>query len=442
VSVAWQASPEADVAGYRVTRDGVLIADTTATSHADSTVAPGTRYGYTVTAYDTRGLTSSPSAAVSVTTPPAAPGGLTATVSGGQVTLAWGASTGATGYRAYRDGVLVYAGTATGYVDTRPVGTWVYTVTATGAGGESRSAQVIAYVALTVVIAVDATPPGLNATHTWYPAGGGPSVVFNPPPAGTLPRVRLAGEIAGWGNPPPGDDRRTTPVGRVLAERPLRSGRHGKTLTYQGVVEARNDLELRNVTGALARALGDPNMGEGRMVVEPWDGRPAVEYMARVTGYDCPEAYPSMSALGRRSRGFERGFTLQVHLSRGRMFATAWRQVNAVAGQTSLTVDVGGNAPTEPIIYLYQDVAATDSVGSRGLRLGFLTLPDANGVAIDFAARTIQKANGNIDRRGWLDRADASWWAGGQVGLIPGSYPVTRSGARGSWIVKWKDAWW
>lgn len=302
------------------------------------------------------------------------------------------------------------------------------------------------------VLLVDSAPPlvdtvaavpGLNAQHTWYPAGGGPAVVLNPPPAGTLPRVRLAGEIAGWGNPPAGDDRRTTPVGRVLAERPLRSGRHGKTLTYQGVVEASSDLELRNATGALSRAFGDANMGEGRMVVAPWDGRPPVEYTARVTGYDCPEALPAMAALGRRSRGSERSFTLQVHLSRGRMFATAQRQVDAAAGVTDLAVDVGGNAPTEPIITLRNDVAATDLVTHLALNrsLGFLLLPDANGLGIDFATRTIFSINGN-ERRGYLDRANASWWSGGTVGLTVGSQTVRRAAGRGSWTIQWRDAWW
>jgi hypothetical protein len=290
------------------------------------------------------------------------------------------------------------------------------------------------------------TVPGLNAQHTWHPAGGGPAVVINAPPTGTLPRTRLTGEIAGWGTPPPGEDRRTTPVGRVLAERPLRAGLHGKPLTYQGVVEASSDLELRNVTGALARAFGEANMGEGRMVVEPWDGRQPVEYMARVTGYECPEATPSRSALGRASRGFERGFTLQVHLSRGRMFSTVQKQVSAAAGAFSLLVNVGGNAPTEPTIELQQATAANDVVASQAVagqvaRLAFSVLPDATGLRIDFATRKITSLNGN-ERRGSLIRSDASWWAGGQVGLIPGSYFLTRVADRGAWTVFWRDAWW
>jgi hypothetical protein len=261
-------------------------------------------------------------------------------------------------------------------------------------------------------------------------------------PRGVLPRVRLIGEIAGWGNPPPGEDRRTTPVGRVLAERPLRSGRHGKTLTYQGAVEARSDIDLRNVTGALSRALGDPNMGEGRMVVEPWDGRPAVEFTARVTGIELPEAYPSIAALGRRSRGFERSFTLQFHLSRGRMFSTVVRQVDAVAGQTNLVVDAGGNAPTEPTIFLRNDVAATDALEHRGLdlRLGFMLLPDANGLGIYFESRKIRNRFATAQRRSYLDPTDRTWWS--HVGLIPGTQTISRKTGRGTWTIQWRDAWW
>jgi hypothetical protein len=79
VGLGWTASSGPDVAGYRVYRDGAptplngsLI---TGTSYTDTTVAPGTTHSYRVTAVNTSGVQSAPSAAVSATTPGGDPGG-------------------------------------------------------------------------------------------------------------------------------------------------------------------------------------------------------------------------------------------------------------------------------------------------------------------------------------------------------------------------------
>ncbi len=70
VDVAWAASSDdVGVAGYTVTRDGVVVGTTASTSYADTTVAPRTTYAYTVTARDAAGNTSPPSPTASVTTP-------------------------------------------------------------------------------------------------------------------------------------------------------------------------------------------------------------------------------------------------------------------------------------------------------------------------------------------------------------------------------------
>jgi hypothetical protein len=72
VKLTWSDSTDTDaspVAGYHVFRNGSQIADVTSgTSYTDGSVSPGTSYTYTVSAYDTAGLESSPSAALSVTT--------------------------------------------------------------------------------------------------------------------------------------------------------------------------------------------------------------------------------------------------------------------------------------------------------------------------------------------------------------------------------------
>jgi chitodextrinase len=69
VSLDWTDNAESDLAGYRVYRNGALLAPATASAYADTTVADGMTYTYAVTAVDRAGNESGPSATVSATTP-------------------------------------------------------------------------------------------------------------------------------------------------------------------------------------------------------------------------------------------------------------------------------------------------------------------------------------------------------------------------------------
>ncbi len=76
-------------------------------SFVDTTAVNGTTYLYVVTAVNAggEGQPSTQSSGVSPTAPvtlPPAPTGVTATLSGGQVTVTWTAVTGATSYNVYR----------------------------------------------------------------------------------------------------------------------------------------------------------------------------------------------------------------------------------------------------------------------------------------------------------------------------------------------------
>lgn len=73
VSMEWSASTGSSrVAGYRLYRNGSLLATTAVPYYMDSSAAASTRYTYTVAAYDDAGDVSAQSAPVNVTTP--APG--------------------------------------------------------------------------------------------------------------------------------------------------------------------------------------------------------------------------------------------------------------------------------------------------------------------------------------------------------------------------------
>jgi hypothetical protein len=79
VGLGWTASTGPNVAGYRVYRDGAATplngSLVTGTAYTDSTVAPGTTHSYRVTAVNTSGVQSAPSAAVTAATPGGDPGG-------------------------------------------------------------------------------------------------------------------------------------------------------------------------------------------------------------------------------------------------------------------------------------------------------------------------------------------------------------------------------
>jgi fibronectin type 3 domain-containing protein len=105
---------------YKVYRGGVLRATVSTTTWTDTGLTNGTTYSYYVTAVKVA-VESAPSATVTAAPAavvPATPTGLTATPGNTQVTLTWTATSGATGYRIYRGGVLIASPTTTTYTDT------------------------------------------------------------------------------------------------------------------------------------------------------------------------------------------------------------------------------------------------------------------------------------------------------------------------------------
>jgi chitodextrinase len=127
IDLTWSASTDnAGVTGYRVYRNGSLVANPAGTSYSDTGLAEATSYSYTVAAYDDEGNTSAPCGAVAVytadATAPSVPSNLQGTAaSNSQINLTWTASSdnlGVTGYRVYRNGSLVASPTGTSYSDT------------------------------------------------------------------------------------------------------------------------------------------------------------------------------------------------------------------------------------------------------------------------------------------------------------------------------------
>jgi chitodextrinase len=147
IDLSWTASTAGDVTGYRVLRNGSSIAVLAiTTSYRDTGLQGFTTYNYTVTALDSEGLESGPSAPAQATTldatPPTTPSNLVATATGTtKVGLTWAASadpeTGVDSYLVFRNGSQIGSTSQTTYEDTglSPSTTYDYRVRAVNGDG-------------------------------------------------------------------------------------------------------------------------------------------------------------------------------------------------------------------------------------------------------------------------------------------------------------------
>ena len=131
VDLTWNAATDnVGVVAYDVRRDGVVIGSSPTTTLADTTVAPLQSYTYTVSARDAAGNSSSPSAQLVATTPPApsdstapsVPAALRITSrTSTSIALSWNASTdnvAVSGYIVSRDGGDLAPTATPGLVDS------------------------------------------------------------------------------------------------------------------------------------------------------------------------------------------------------------------------------------------------------------------------------------------------------------------------------------
>lgn len=167
INLTWTASSDnLGVAGYRVYRNGSLVASPASTSYSDTGLSEATSYSYRVEAYDAAGNASSQCGAVSVSTldatAPSVPSNLQgAAASTSQINLTWTASTdnvGVTGYKVFRNGSQVGMTASTSFSDTglSEATEYSYRVLAYDAGG-NESAQCGAV----AISTLDATAPSV-----------------------------------------------------------------------------------------------------------------------------------------------------------------------------------------------------------------------------------------------------------------------------------------
>lgn len=163
VSLAWTASSDdTGVEGYRLRRDGMVIATTTQTVFRDTGRLPATAYLYELEAFDVAGNTS-PRASISATTladlqAPSSPGDLRAIPGWNRIELVWSAATDNAGvkeYRVRRDGVEIAVVFGLSYVDEGLAGgaEHVYEVIALDVAGNASVPGVVSAAPLGAMIA-------------------------------------------------------------------------------------------------------------------------------------------------------------------------------------------------------------------------------------------------------------------------------------------------
>lgn len=179
INLSWVASSDnIGVAGYRIFRNGIQIATTQATVYADTGLSPSNLYSYTVSAYDNALNVSNASTAATATTDPAAdttkptaPTNLVATaISSSRIDLTWTASTddrAVTGYRVYRNGVLVGSNvTTTSYSDFGLTGSTLYSYQVEAFDAANNISDLSAGANATTSAPVDTTAPTVPANLT------------------------------------------------------------------------------------------------------------------------------------------------------------------------------------------------------------------------------------------------------------------------------------
>jgi hypothetical protein len=162
---------------------------------------------------------------------------------------------------------------------------------------------------------------GVEGIHAWTPPGAGAVAlelnrIFADDGSPVWPRFKVKRVIGLMGNGEP-EDNRDRPPGRPI-EIPRRSERRGKTVVYEGVIQARTLLQLREAESTL-RAAFDDLEGEGRMNVS-W--HPLLEAFADVP----PKYFEARSTSGveiadvQEAEGWERSFVIGLRMGDRRYF--------------------------------------------------------------------------------------------------------------------------
>lgn len=271
---------------------------------------------------------------------------------------------------------------------------------------------------------------GLSAIHAWTPPGAiEPVIELNriKDDSGdpVWPRYRVR-NILGLKSLPDPEDNRDRPPGR-RGERARLSGRRGKTVVYEGWIEARSLFELEEADSALRAAFAEIAT-EGRMDVfwhslhTTYAAVPPKFYEARALTCDIVEVQNATT--------WTRPFVIGLRNGDGRYFdeESEIYEVNIALSETTYEFVKGGLTMPEnvrgprltlalPKLLNKHNVLLENTTTEQQLRLSLGSEWDGDDLLLDFPRRTILDQEGK-DKSSRLDSEVNSLWT--PEPLIPG----------------------
>lgn len=275
-----------------------------------------------------------------------------------------------------------------------------------------------------MVITWSEGPLGLAGYHQWNDG-----IVLG---GAGYPRYKLD-RIGGWGSLPEVSDNTFQNVGRV-GESMFRFGVQGRTLTYEGRIQARTHDELLRMKMAMEAAFYGRQF-DGRMVINchPDAGNAPWSFLARVMQLEIdeeqtrgPTAQPSPH---------QREFILGLRLGDPRLVswdgAYTVPQITdpvAASGDTVFPENLG-SAPADPYFDIYGPINPDVTVVRGGdrpatLKVDYLDVPDGHTLRVDFRDQTVKDITAGKDYTARVVFAESDWWDEGADGLLPGVTPV------------------
>lgn len=259
---------------------------------------------------------------------------------------------------------------------------------------------------------------GLEAIFVWDRDG---SNEFDMNDTSGYPRVKLR-RIGGLTSLGDSEDVRELAVGRA-AEIARRSFRRGKTITFEGALQAQTLSDLRELEGEMRAAFHDQLVEKRLAIVSPPFVDPPEEFFlyARSLGLEIDE---SQGSPQRTSKGWERNFVLSIRQGDSRYYddSAAPSTITLFAEDAddtdTDTATHNGDADADPVLTLTSAAVAisgwtpVDLATVEALHLGLA--PSANYGAWQWAAGVFTydqpSAKGTVKRSPMIDGV-ALWYA-------------------------------